>query len=146
MRKPLVPIALLTVLTVAAAPAAVADDSIGQNMVPAPPVTKLAQLPADPFAGPPIRIRKRGLTRIAGPNHVTNAGQPITTEVKTLLRRVASLNEVDYYRVYRGYAGEVYLRTYGHRLKLVVLQSAPATGDYKAFTSRTVYVNGKRRQ
>lgn len=144
MPKTVLPIALVAAATVSLAPAAVADDTA----VPAPAPTaakQLVQVPLSPLSGPPKRIKKRGLTMIAGPNHTTNAGQPISTEVRTLLRRVASLNEVDYYRVIRGPQGEVYVRTFGHRLRLVVLQSAPATGEYRAYAKRTVYIHGKRR-
>ena len=145
MLKSVLPITLLTAVGASLSPAVAADDA--GMPVPAPPApTQLAQVMADPLAGPPKRIKKRGLTMIAGPNLTTNAGQPITTHVRTLLRRVASLNEVDYYRVIPGPQGEVYLRTYGHRLRLVVLQSAPATGEYRAYTKRTVYIHGKRRQ
>lgn len=141
MRKTALTLAFATSSVLVAAPV-MAEDVVAPEPVP---VIRLAQVPAHSWAEPPKRIRKRGLTLITGANPVTNAGQPITTEIRPLMRWVASLNEVEHYRVLRGADGQVVLRTYGQRLRLVILQSAPATAEYKAYAKRTVYINGKRR-
>ena len=114
---------------------------------PAPtPVTKKVQKAADGKGQPPARIKVRGVTVVTGRNALTNAGQSIRTQVVASLPDATAQGEVRYVKVIRGSQGLVKVRTYGRPdLKIVVRQYAPATSEYKAFSTRSVYVGGVKR-
>jgi len=83
----------------------------------------------------PKRIKKRGITVIVKKGAKTDAGQPVTTKVKTkgkvkLIRK----------------KGAIKVRTFGKKgWRVVVTQTAPGTDTHEPFSQRVVYVNGKRR-
>lgn len=92
---------------------------------------------------PPEEIGLSGVTVLTGKNARTNSGQRIRTKVAA---GTTAAGEVRYFRVIRGPKGKVSLRTYGHKnLKVVLVQSAPATAEFTAYRKRTVYVGGVRR-
>ncbi|MCB0900651.1 MAG: hypothetical protein KDB83_00750, partial [Actinobacteria bacterium] len=110
------------------------------------PVTKKVQKAADGKGQPPARIKVRGVTVVTGRNALTNAGQSIRTQVVASLPDATAQGEVRYVKVIRGPQGLVKVRTYGRPdLKIVVRQHAPATSEYKAFSTRSVYVGGVKR-
>lgn len=99
-----------------------------------PVIVTKTQSPRDAKGSPPKAIKAKGLTVLTGRNALTNAGQPIATKVK-----VTSSGKGRAYRIIRGSKGKVSIRTYGKRLKVTLVHSAPATGDYLPYTRRTVY-------
>ena len=110
------------------------------------PSSKKVQKPRDAKGKPPARIKGAGTTVLTGRNALTNAGQRIHTIVDVRVKGSTAQGEVRYYRIVRGPAGKVSIRTYGRPgLKVVLVQSAPATDTYKPFRQRTVYVNGAKR-
>ncbi len=108
---------------------------------PTAPVAKKKQRLA---ASLPRRIKVRGLTLITPANANTTAGQQVRTRVSG---RSTAAGQTRLYRVVRGKNGKVSVRTFGHRdLRLVILQTAPATDGYTRFERRAIYVGGQRRR
>ena len=113
---------------------------------PPPAQKKKVQKPANAKGKAPARIATSGTTVITGKNARTNAGKLITTRVRCGARDSVTAGEVRYCSVIRGPKGKVSIRTYGRPgLKVVVVQSAPATDTFKAYKKRTVYINGTKR-
>ena len=109
----------------------------------APTTPSKQQKPGNPAAKPPKRLRARGTTVIAGPNARTNAGQSVRTRVTV---RSTRQNGDPAARVVRRKDGSVLVRaTDLTGVKVVVRQSAPATGEYLEYEKRTVYINGRLR-
>ncbi|TXH42562.1 MAG: hypothetical protein E6Q90_08955 [Actinobacteria bacterium] len=99
-----------------------------------PAIVARTQSPRDAKGSPPKALKAKGLTVLTGRNARTNAGQLIATKVT-----VKTSSKVRAYRIIRGSKGKVAIRTYGKRLKVTLVHSAPATGDYLPYTKRTVY-------
>ena len=102
----------------------------------ATPANKKAQRPASGKGKPPAKIKQSGLTVITGKNARTDAGQMIRTQVRCAQTRAG---KDPLCTVIRGPKGKVSLRTYGQRVRVVVVQSARGTTDYKPYRLRTVY-------
>ena len=106
------------------------------------PDDKKTQKPADSKGKPPARVKKAGVTVITGANARTNAKQLIRTRVRCL-RGSATAGERRNCTVIRGPRGKVSVRTYGQsNLRVIVVQRAPSTPEFKAYRKRTVYVSG----
>lgn len=109
------------------------------------PTVRKAQSPRNAQGMAPKRIRTAGVTVLTGSNARTNADQLIRTRVRCTLDQHATAGEVRLCKVQRGANGKVTLRTFGQEhLKVVVVQSAPATSAYEAYRKVTVYTDGKK--
>src|SRR5690606_26577110 len=97
------------------------------------PIETKVQTPANAKGLPPKAIKRAGVTVLTGRNARTNSGQLINTKV-TVKPKTAK------YKIVRGPKGKVSLRTFGvKKLKVVLVQSAPATDTYLPYRKRTVY-------
>ena len=56
----------------------------------------------------------------------------------------AAAGEKRYCQVNRNSKGMVMLRTFGQKVRVVVVQKAAPNATHKRYLKRTVYVNGKR--
>ena len=109
------------------------------------PAPKKTQKPADSKGRPPAQIKSSGITVITGADARTNAGQRIRTRVRCT-HGPAAAGEQRYCTAIRGANGKVSVRTYGQsNVRVIVVQSATATAEYKAYRKRTVYVDGEKR-
>jgi hypothetical protein len=90
----------------------------------------------------PKRIKLSGVTLITPANVKTNAGQSVKTSVTG---KSTAAGQTRLYKVLRGKNGKVSVQTFGYRnLRLVVVQRASATKEYKAAKRRAAYVGGAR--
>ena len=135
---------------IATAGAHAATSNVTWSAEPSPTPTptpdgKKPQKPANGKGKPPARVKKSGVTMIAGANPKTNAGQRIRTRVRCVPIKAAAAGETRYCTVKRSANGMVMLTTYGKPVRVIVLQRAAPTTEYKRYFKRTVYVNGKKR-
>ena len=93
----------------------------------------------------PKSVKKSGTTVIAPANAVTNASQKLRTRVRCVPLKSATAGEVRYCSVNRKANGKVTLTTFGRSVRVIVVQTAAATTEYKRYVKRTVYVNGEKR-
>lgn len=112
---------------------------------PGPAPDKKVQKPANAKGKPPARIARDGVTVITGRNARTNARQSIRTRVRCVPVKAAAAGQTRYCSVIRGPKGKVSLRTYGAVVRVIVVQSAAPTAEYKRFLKRTVYVDGRKK-
>lgn len=112
---------------------------------PTPTPAKPEQKPADDKGRPPISVKTDGVTVITKAGAKTNAGQAIRTRIRCTLGAAAA-GQKRLCTVIRGRKGKTSVRTYGvEQLKIIALQYAPGTPEYRAYRKRTVYVDGKKR-
>lgn len=112
---------------------------------PGPTPDKPSQQPADDRGKPPATVDTNGVTVITGKNAKTTAGQPIRTRIRCS-RGPAAAGQVRLCTVIRGPKGKTSVRTYGvDGVKIVAVQYANGTLDYRPYRKRTVYINGKKR-
>jgi hypothetical protein len=110
---------------------------VPEGTVPVPD-PKQIQKPADSKGLPPKSIKRKGITVVTGRNALTNAGERLTTKVKVKAPKKQ-------YRIVRGKQGKVSVRTFGTKLKKVVItQSAPETATHTAYRLQATYRKGKR--
>jgi hypothetical protein len=94
----------------------------------------------------PKRIKVLGLTPLTPANARTDAGQPIQTMGRGGPLQPRAAGQVRYFRMVRGPHGKTGIRTFGHAdLKIVIIQRAKGTAQYRPFERRVVYINGVRR-
>jgi hypothetical protein len=129
---------VLVGLDTSVAPPPVEPPPVEPPPVTPPPSVKQTQVGPKP----PMRIKKRGVTVLTKKNALTNAGLRVTTKVTGKAKKGKTV----FFKVIKGKQGKVSVRTFGKKgWKLTLVQSAPATDTYNAYSLRTVYKNGKRR-
>lgn len=102
--------------------------------------TPIKQRPLDKCVVVPRQIPLRGKTKLMQKRCVTNAGQKVRVKVTgsvTGSRR--SGGDVRYWKVIRKANGAVFLQTRGYTLRLRIQWSAPAVGNYLAYTRTEKY-------
>lgn len=97
--------------------------------IPLPPAQPQTQ-PQTAGSPLPKRIKHRGLTQILPKGTLSNAGQALRIRANARLRGDAKL-----FKLITRKNGRVLIRTYGYRIRLTLIQSAPATVGYDALTT-----------
>ena len=95
---------------------------------------QLTQLPLNSCVTAPGSIPLVGIRQLMLPTCVTNAGQPVRVQVSGSLR-----GDLRYWRVTRLSNGSVFLSTYGYHVTLRITWSAPAVGNYRAYSYTRSY-------
>ncbi|MEI8082827.1 MAG: hypothetical protein WCI74_13390 [Actinomycetes bacterium] len=132
---------------------------VAVEVQPQPPTPPIAQVPLGGCVTSGGTIPRTGEKRLAAPGCVTNAGQHVGVRVSATLR-LALRGDLRYDSVFcrvsarklipttaTGYGdgsryckrGALKIRTYGHRLRVRVIWSAPAIGNYLAYSEGKTY-------